>query len=173
MLRSSLAHLHWCLWRFLKQLLFHSNPPAAFPFLSLSRRLSSPRSSTLPRSRSTKASWLLGETRTLHGDDFPREHLAALFPWHFLSRWSAVETREGGKNVKVLTVTVLRSTAESGDEMCETSLCVCPSTATPPSTPCSLSSRWCWTKTSSRKLPCYTLSCTRISSRYLTTNGGF
>lgn len=36
-----------------------------FPFLSPPppRRLSSPRSSTLPRSHSTKDSWLLGETR--------------------------------------------------------------------------------------------------------------
>lgn len=40
--------------------------------------------STLLQSRSTKDSWLLGEIQTLNGDDLPREHLAALFPWHFL-----------------------------------------------------------------------------------------
>lgn len=58
--------------------------------LSRPRRLSSPRSSTLPRSHSTKDSWLLGETWTLHADDLPWEHLAASFPWHFLSvsKWN-------------------------------------------------------------------------------------
>lgn len=80
---------------------------------------------------------------------------------------------EKGENVKVPTPAVLRFAAESCDEMCETSPCVCLFAATPPSTPCSPSSPWCWTKTSSRKSPCCTLNCTKISSRYLATSGVF
>lgn len=58
-------------------------------------RRSSPLFSILLQSHSTKDSWLLGEIQTLNGDDLSREHLAALFPWHFLCVKALLKCEKG------------------------------------------------------------------------------
>lgn len=113
----------------------------------------------------------------LNGDDLSSEHLAALFPWYFLCVKALLKCMKG-KIWKYWLLGLVHFTAESNNEMCETS---CPGatfstlrthelsvSATPPSTPCSLSSLWCWTKMLSQRLPCYTQSYTKIFWRYLT-----
>lgn len=78
---------------------------------------------------------------------------------------------------------LMHFTAESNSEMCESSCVhvpfhcelvphtevtwVCFFSATPPSTPCSRSSPWCWTKMWSQRSPCCTQNCTKIFWRYL------
>lgn len=126
----------------------------------------SPLFSTLLQSHSTKDSWLLGKIHALNGDDLSREHLAALCPWHFL----CVKTIEMFKRENMQNLTMkdfnqfVHVTFYLGSIHHTQFLSV---SAIPLSTPCSLSSPWCWTKMLSQRLPCYTQSCIRIFWRYL------
>lgn len=98
---DSLAFGKWCFW-FLpvssvlpfrrKKIMAHWH--SRFFYFCFPRP-SSPLFSTLPQSLSTKDFWLLGEIQTLNGDDLSREHLAALFSWHFLSVKALLKCEKG------------------------------------------------------------------------------
>lgn len=90
-------------------------------FFCVLRRFS-PLFSTSLQSHSTKDFWLLGKLQTLNGDDLSREHLAALFLWHFLCVKALLKC-EKGKIWKYRLVKWCISN-ESNNKMCE-SFCPC------------------------------------------------